>query len=157
MSDYVCIPVELTNGIALHYCSVVHGKLCFGQRPDFTVIGKDANWASRPPINARISTIRVDVDACRRTGARAGPQVQRYGMAALKDKLRVSETALKFDPRLCLEARTERVLDHGHVGDQIRGVHQRTLGVATGNDDVQVRAFVLQSLDHLVDRQIVVA
>ncbi|MDE0807809.1 MAG: hypothetical protein OSB69_00530 [Alphaproteobacteria bacterium] len=58
MSDYVCIPVELTNGIALHYGSVVHGKLGSGERLAFTVIGTDVNWARRSPINARISTIR---------------------------------------------------------------------------------------------------
>ena len=36
----------MRDGIALHYGSVIHGKLSSGKRLGFTVIGKEVNLAS---------------------------------------------------------------------------------------------------------------
>ncbi len=53
---------------------------------------------------------------------------------------------LELDPRLRLDAGAERVLDEGHVGHQVGGLDQLVLGVAAGDDDVQVRGLVAQNL-----------
>ena len=44
----------------------------------------------------------------------------------------------KLDARLGLDAGAERVLDERHLGHEIGGLDQLGLGVAAGDDDVQV-------------------
>ena len=69
----------------------------------------------------------------------------------------ISNVALKLDPLLRLHAGREMVLDQRHLGDEIGGGDQRRLGVAAGDDDVQVRRARRQRGEHFVQRQIVVA
>src|SRR3954453_13956262 len=56
-----------------------------------------------------------------------------------------------LDPPLALLAGVHRVLDLGHLDDQVGGLDELRVRVATGYDDVLVARPVHQGLDHLVD------
>src|SRR5215470_17174 len=58
----------------------------------------------------------------------------------------------ELDARLRLDAGAERVLHQRHLGDEIGGVDQLLLGVASGQDDMRERRFrCLQEGNDLVD------
>src|SRR4051794_13812589 len=57
-----------------------------------------------------------------------------------------------LDPGLRLYPGAERMLDQGHLGDEVGGVDQFGGGVAAGHDDMQVARLRLQCRDHLLDR-----
>ena len=63
----------------------------------------------------------------------------------------------KLDALLGLDPGAERVLDQRHLGDEVGGLDQLGLGVAAGDDDVQIARLRLQRRHDLVERQIVVA
>src|SRR6516162_4846030 len=63
----------------------------------------------------------------------------------------------EFDALLGLDPGAKGVLDKGHLGHEIRGLDQLRLGVAAGDDDVEVARLGLKRGHNLAERQIVVA
>ena len=55
----------------------------------------------------------------------------------------------ELDAFLRLHAGGEMMLDQRHLGDEIGGLDQLRLGVAAGDDDVQVRPARRERRDHL--------
>src|SRR3954463_11216273 len=64
---------------------------------------------------------------------------------------------LELDAFLRLHAGREVMLDEIHLGDEIRGLDQLGLGIAAGDDDVQIGPSRLQGRDDIHDRQMIVA
>src|SRR5690348_6043625 len=70
---------------------------------------------------------------------------------------RAIEFSSELDAGLRLDAAAEGVLHQRHLGHEVGDLDQLGLGVAAGDDDVQVARLGFQRLDHLLDRQVVVA
>src|SRR5947207_10363604 len=56
----------------------------------------------------------------------------------------IGPCASKFDPGLRLDPGAERMLDQGHLGDEVGGFDQLRGRVAAGHDDMQIARLGLQ-------------
>src|SRR5438094_9997129 len=63
----------------------------------------------------------------------------------------IGPCASEFDPGLRLYPGAERMLDQGHLGDEVSGLDQLGRRVAAGHDDMQIARFRLQGRHDLVE------
>src|SRR5205085_8093104 len=60
----------------------------------------------------------------------------------------------KLDALLRLDPGAERMLDQGHLGDEVGSLDQLGRRIAPGHNDMQVARLRFQHRDHLLDRQV---